>query len=64
MQTESDALATHTDVAHDLDGNELDRTHEAFLAEIVHLDGNGAQRLFKKIAEDATDEVPVLSDHR
>ncbi|MGZ3682127.1 MAG: hypothetical protein ACXVDI_26505 [Ktedonobacterales bacterium] len=49
-----------TDTEHDRIEDELDRAHEAFLAEIVHLDGKAAQRLFKTIAEDGTGASPTL----
>lgn len=62
MRTESDThmMYTTTDTEHDLMEDELDRAHEAFLAEIVHLDGKAAQRLLKTIAEDGTVASPAL----
>lgn len=66
MQTQSGTLVTHTHIEHDRAEDELDRAHEAFLAEIVHLDVKAAQRLFKTIAEataDTADAAPALSDH-
>lgn len=44
--------------------DELDAAHQEFLAEIVHIDGKAAQRLFKTIAEagdDATSRQGVTS---
>ena len=63
MRIESDTHMMHitTDTEHDFIEDELDRAHEAFLAEIVHLDGKAAQRLFKTIAEDGTAMSPMSS---
>jgi hypothetical protein len=63
MRTESDTQMTHTtiDTEHDLIEDELDRAHEAFLAEIVHLDGKAAQRLLKTIADHGTGASPTSS---
>ncbi|MGZ3599412.1 MAG: hypothetical protein ACXVCX_06240 [Ktedonobacterales bacterium] len=63
MRTESDThvMYTTTDTEHDLIEDELDGAHEAFLAEIAHLDGKAAQRLLKTIAEDGTGASPASS---
>lgn len=59
MHAGSDTLMAHTPTEQSLDEDELDRAHEAFLAEILHLDGTAVQRLFKTVAEDDADAAPA-----
>jgi hypothetical protein len=61
MQTESDGEMTYSTIDTDTGSDELDRAHQEFLADIVHLDGKTVQRLFKAVAQENDDATPILS---
>jgi hypothetical protein len=60
MQMESDTQQAHIPAEQDRDRDELELAHEAFLAEIVHLDGTTAQELLKTIAEAGAEASPTV----